>query len=196
LKIRKLTRLKPFDYTQNGAYFVTICTRNQEWILGNVIDGKMIMSDIGKIAKNLWLSIPDHFQEILLDEFIIMPNHIHGIIIIQRSGSDILGNEQIHSQNRNENIRSLRHRNEDIRSLHRKCWHGAKSGSLSSIVRGFKIGVTNWCQQNGIQNFAWQKSFYDHIIQNDESFNNFRNYIKNNPLKWEFDKNKPQNLFM
>lgn len=136
----------------------------------------MVLSKVGITANDLWLSIPNHYQKTSLDEFVIMPNHIHGIIIIQKSDVNL--------------------RNEDIRSLQTKCWHGAKSGSLSSIVRGFKIGVTNRCRQNGIENFSWQKSFYDHIIRNDKSFNDIRDYIRNNPLKWEIDKNNPENLWI
>ena len=138
----------------------------------------MQLSKVGIIAKDSWQSIPAHFQICEIDEFIVMPNHIHGIVIIKNIGKNV-GNG-----------------NEDIRSLHSKRWSGAGSGSLSSVLRGFKIGVTKWCRKNGIDNFAWQKSFYDHIIRNEKSLNEIREYIKKNPHKWESDKNNPENLFI
>ena len=83
--------------------------------------------------------------------------------------------------------------NENFRFLRE--WHGAKSRSLSLIIRGFKIGVTKWCRQNNYE-FQWQKSFYDHIIRNEKSLDKIRKYIVENPLKWELDRNNLENLYM
>ena len=170
---RESMRLKDYDYAQDGYYFVTICAENKIEYFGKIIDGKIVLNEIGKIVNQCWLEIPKHFPDVLLDEHIIMPNHIHGVIAIENNNC-VVGNE---------NFRSLRG------------WHGAKSRSLSSIIRGFKIGVTKWCCQNNYD-FVWQKSFYDHVIRNEKSLDKIRKYIVENPLKWELDRNNPENLYM
>ena len=170
---RQSMRLKDYDYSQDGYYFVTICTENKTEYFGEIIDGKMVLNEMGKIVNQCWLEIPEHFPDVSLDEHIIMPNHLHGIIAIENNNR-VVGNE---------NFRSLRG------------WHGAKSRSLSSIIRGLKIGVTKWCHQNNCE-FQWQKSFYDHIIRNEKELDKIRKYIFENPPKWEPDKNNPENLFM
>lgn len=119
------------------------------------------------MQKKCWLEIPEHFSHVILDEFIIMPNHVHGILIIKNK---IVGNKNFCSQ--------------EIP------WQTKLSKSLSSIIRGFKIGVTKYfCEKNN-HDFQWQKSFYDHIIRNEESLFKIREYIQNNPLKWELGKDR------
>ncbi len=167
---RKYLRLKEYDYSQNWFYFVTICTKNRENIFGEIIDGKMVLNEYGKIVEKCFLEITQHYQNVQLDEFVIMPNHFHWIIIIV--GDDYYRSDM---NNGNENIHSL--------------------PNLSNIIKWFKI----WCtkQINSIQNdfiFFWQKSFFDVIIKNDEQLNKTRQYILDNPLKREFDKNNPENI--
>ncbi len=157
MKERKLNRLKDYDYSQNGFYFVTICTKNREEWFGKIESGKMILNKFGEIAKSFWMEIPRHFKNVALDEFIVMPNHVHGILII-------VGNAY---------MRSLQNRTKML---------------LSRIIQQYKSSVTR--EINLLQNdfyFQWHKSFYDHIIRNDKTLNNIREYITNNPLKWEFD---------
>jgi len=172
---RKLNRLREYDYTQNGFYFITICIKNKDKFFGEITGAKMELSEMGKIAQKYWKEIPDHFPDAYLDEFIIMPNHIHGIIIIKNSSA---------SDNvRNNNYCSVQ-------------WQTKWSRSVSSVIRGFKIGVTKWCRNNYFSQFAWQKSYYDHIIRNEESLQKIREYIINNPSQWERDRNNPENLWM
>lgn len=170
---RQSMRLKDYDYASDGYYFVTICTKNKIEYFGEIIGGKMILNKIGKAVNQCWLEIPKHFPDAKLDEHIIMPNHLHGIVAIENNNPIVVGNE---------NFRSLR-------------WYGAKSRSLPSIIRGFKIGVTKLCLQNNYE-FRWQKSFYDHIIHEEKSLDKIREYIINNPPQWELDRNNPENLFM
>ncbi|MDD2516190.1 MAG: hypothetical protein PHF26_03160 [Candidatus Gracilibacteria bacterium] len=217
---RKNLRLKNFDYSQNGYYFITICTQNRENHFGKIIDGEMVLNEFGKIALKCWNEIIKHYGNVGIDEFIIMPNHIHGIIILNfihnenivgneyfrsKNDKDNVGNEYFRSQNdedkenvyfsenRNENIRSKNAkdnvRNENIRSLRRQ------NANLSNVIKGFKIGVTKEIR-NEFDNltFSWQKSFHDTIIKNEEQLNKMREYIINNPLQWEFDKNNPINI--
>jgi len=157
---RKRMRLKDFDYSADGAYFVTICTKDKEHFFGEIKNDKIILNAIGNTAEKCWQEIPDHFPDSEIDEYVIMPNHAHGIIWIKNG---FVGNENFHS---------LR---------------GAKSRSLSSIIRGFKIGVTKFCRENGHKNFAWQSSFHDRIIRDESELNRIREYIQNNPLNWELD---------
>ena len=177
---RRSMRLKDYDYTQNGYYFVTICAENKIEYFGEIIDGEMILSEIGKIANQCWLEIPEHFPDVSLDEYIIMPNHLHGVIAIENNNDFIKNENPIVG---NKNFCSLP-------------WQTKLSRSLSSIIRGFKIGVTKWCRNNNHNEFQWQKSFYDHIIRDEKSLDEIRKYIVENPLKWELDKNNPENLFM
>ncbi len=144
------------------------------------------------ITNKLWLEIPEHYQICDLDEFVIMPNHFHGILTIKEISNEENRNEDIRSLQKPENIIS----NADNHSKRKKDWSGVKSGSLSSILRGFKIGVTKWCHKNNHEYFSWQKSFYDHIIRDEKSLIEIRDYIRNNPIKWEFSKNSPENLYM
>lgn len=174
---RQSRRLKDYDYSQDGYYFVTICTENKIECFGEIINGKMILNEYGEIANQCWLEIPKHFSDASLDEYIIMPNHIHGIILIATPmavGAQNFVPLQQQWGNKFQHI---------------------IPGSLGSIIRGFKIGVTKWCRQNNHE-FQWQKSFYDHIIRDEKSLDKIRKYIAENPLKWELDRSNPENLFM
>ncbi|MFA4834052.1 MAG: transposase [Patescibacteria group bacterium] len=186
-KNRKLNRLKDYNYAQDGWYFVTICAKNREYFFGKIINGEMRLSKIGKTAEKFWQEIVIHFPDVKLDEFIIMPNHIHGIIIIENPVA--VGNKNVG----NKNFCSLPNRNNNYCSPR---WQTRWARSLSSVIRGFKIGVKKWCGENDYEHFAWQKSFYDHIIRHEKSLNKIREYIINNPLKWELDRNNPENLLM
>jgi len=162
-------RLKGWDYSANGKYFVTICTKNRQLFFGNIKNKTMHLSKIGTIASQYWQDISKHCPNVKLYEFIIMPNHVHGIIEIAN---------RVETQN--------------FASLHDgyKNKFGPQSKNLSSIIRGFKIGVKKWATMHN-ENFQWQSSFYDHIIRNDESLDQIRQYIIDNPMQWEFDRNNP-----
>ena len=180
----KSTRLKNFDYSSNGAYFVTICTRNRKCYLGDIVNGKIKLSGIGEIVRNYWYEIPNHYKNVSLDEYIIMPNHVHGVIVINHKSSvetphwgvstGIIDKTQIINNNRNPH--------------HKPQW---KPNSLGSIICQFKSIVTKRIRTIGYLNFAWQSRFYEHIIRNGHELNRIREYIANNPLQWELDKNNP-----
>ena len=181
MKNRQLNRLANYDYSQNGMYFVTICVKDRMESLGQIINGKVSLSGMGNVAQKYWRDIPGHFPHVYLDEFIVMPNHIHGIIEI--INPDPVGNK---------NFCSL----PNPRSLQELPWQTLWSRSLSSAIRGFKIGVTKWCKQNNFHDFAWQKSYYDHIIRNEIELNRIREYIIANPINWERDRNNNIDIFM
>ncbi len=160
---RRSIRLKNYDYSQSGAYFVTICTHNRECLFGGVINGKMALNEYAEIVRRCWLEIPQHFPHALLDEFVVMPNHVHGIFIINNVGV--------------QNFEPLQNQYQKIIPK-----------SIGSIVRGFKIGVTKWFRQNTYIHIVWQRNYYEHIIRNEIELNKIREYIINNPLQWESDK--------
>ena len=175
---RQSVRLKNYNYAANGYYFVTICTQNKQYFFGDVVNDKMQLSTVGKIAHQYWSEIPQHSKHTYLDEFIIMPNHVHGIIIIDNP------------QNPCRDVACNVPTNNDEYDLSQTMSQlSPKSGTLSVIVRSYKSSVTRWCRQNGNDIFQWQSRFYENIIRDKKSLNNICRYIINNPAKWSEDKN-------
>lgn len=172
----KSIRLPNRNYAANGYYFVTICTHQKHCYFGNIVNNKIQLSPIGETANKFWLEIPQHSQYTYLDEYIIMPNHIHGIIVID--------NPNNLCRNVACNVPTI---DDDIAKIMSEL--SPKSGSLSTIIRSYKAAVTRWCNQNNYNNFKWQPRFYEHIIRNDGSLDIIREYIMNNPLKWSADRN-------
>jgi len=163
---RKLNRLREYNYDLEGYYFITICTQGKREYFGEVINQEMILNKYGEIAQKFWREIPKHYKNIAIDKFVIMPNHIHGIIIITKS----VGTEQcsVPTAGNKKNY-----------------------GLLSKVVKSFKdVTIKQIHQQFNDYQFQWQRSFYDHIICDDEGLYNIREYIMNNPLMWERDRNK------
>ena len=153
---RKSIRLNGYDYSNNGAYFVTICTNNRDIIFGHINDGKMELNNYGKIADQYWNEIPNHYPYVILDEYIIMPDHVHGIIII--NGGDI-GGQNVGVQNVGvQNIEPLHKPSKSKKNEYQKII----PGSIGSIVRGFKIGVTKWFRCNTDIYKIWQRNYYEH----------------------------------
>jgi REP element-mobilizing transposase RayT len=199
---RKSIRLKEYDYSQEGLYFITICCHNKSCLLGEIIDSKMHLNEAGNIVKECWLDIPKHFSNVILHEFIIMPNHIHGIIELvganQHSPKDesksiqSVGANQ-HSPNDKNKITTDNMANIDsqnmtnIDSQKRANIDSplrSPSKTIGSVIRGFKIGVTKWIRQNSSVYNVWQRNYYEHIIRNDQSYINISEYITTNPQKW------------
>jgi REP element-mobilizing transposase RayT len=168
------TRLKHWDYSSVGFYFVTTCTYQKRCYFGEIIKGEMKLNRLGKIVYEEWLKTKEIRKNVDLDEFIIMPNHLHGILIIKYK------------------INVETHCNA---SLQKNVFNkfGPQRNNLASIIRGFKSKTTNRIHQLGFYNFRWQPRFYDHIIRNEKSLDEIRQYIKNNPLKWEEDEENPKN---
>jgi REP element-mobilizing transposase RayT len=164
---RQSIRKKHFNYQQSSYYFITICTIDRQHLFGEIINKTMILNHIGQIAKKCWLEIPKHFPFIKLDIFTIMPNHIHGILIIDRwSPISTVGANNYSPFTK----------------------HGT-SNSLGSAIRGFKIGVTKLCRQNNGPYHPFQRNFHDIIIQNKTQLQKISHYIKINPQIWNRDRN-------
>ena len=170
IPIRKPSRLQNYEYSQTGYYLVTICTPNRVNYFGEIEGAQMQLNDIGKIVTDCWQAIPEHFRDTALDEFVMMPNHIHGIIVIKgndflRDNGDGVGN--------NDRCSSRSARNMEL---------------LPKIISQYKSSVTRMVKKRWDNHiFGWQKSFYDHVIRNDEDLYRIRTYIQNNPLNWVLD---------
>ena len=169
----KSTRFKHWDYSSCGAYYVTICTKNREPFFGKIVNGKMILSKIGEIAEKFWMEIPKHYPNLTLDEFIIMPDHVHGLVLIDDSFSV----ETCHGMSLQTRIRTYNKFSKPV------------SQSLSMIINHFRSGVKRWCNKNGFSDFAWQSLFHESIVRNEKHLNAVRKYIINNPLTFELNKN-------
>ena len=171
MRRRKQIRLREYDYSTPAGYFVTICTRDHIHLFGEIVDAHMKLSKTGETAVRCWKELPQHFDGIELDEFVVMPNHIHGIIIILDSARrDVQLN--IPTGNYHSEI-------------------SPKRGSLGVIIRTYKAAVTTECWQNEFHDFQWQKRYYDHIIRDEQSLNRIREYISANPEHWQMDKENP-----
>jgi REP element-mobilizing transposase RayT len=162
---RESIRLKGFDYSMPGFYFITVCTKNREKLFGEVRGGRMELNTGGLVVLDCWNTIPLHYQTVKLHRFVVMPNHIHGII----------------------EITSITHaRKSDYAKRENKYQH-IIPGSLGSIVRGFEIGVTKWFRKNTDIYTVWQRNFHDTIIRSPGAFLNISNYIRDNPKNWDRD---------
>ena len=186
----KSTRLQNWDYSWNALYFVTICTQNRAFYFGDIEKGQMILSEIGKIAKRCWYEIPKHYPFVELDEFVVMSNHIHGIVIINHlnvagainpNGGDAMN--RVCTDIINSNDGGAINFNGGITGNK----NPMLSDGLSRIIRWYK-GRVSFESRMIHADFAWHTRFHDHIIRNDESFHRIRDYIYNNPLKWTDDK--------
>lgn len=193
---RKWNRLHNFNYSQNGLYFVTICVKYGIKNFGEIKNEKMILNKYGQIANEYWQNIPKYFNNIKLDEYIIMPNHIHGIIIINNNW-DGVGTADTGMDVGTAHVLSLSRTN--IKYIYPKKMYNKKQRRnmlLSKSIHGFKSSVTRKINQLDTINFQWQRSFHDHIIRDETSLNRIRKYIKNNPHKWGRDRNKRNDLWM
>jgi putative transposase len=178
---RRSIRLKGYDYSQAGLYFITICINDRKCLFGEIIDGKMILNDAGKIAYKCWLEIPEHFPDTVLHEHIIMPNHVHGIIeLIQSVG--VQNFEPLQSQNESASNFGVQNFEPQQNQFQKIIPH-----SIGSIIRGYKIGVTKWFRNNTDNKNIWQRNYYEHIIRDEKSHQRISEYIRNNPNNWNKD---------
>ncbi|MCD6169906.1 MAG: transposase [Candidatus Latescibacteria bacterium] len=165
---RRSIRLKEYDYTQPGAYFVTICTYDRRYLFGRVVDGAMRLNLFGKIVRDEWFKTSQVRQNVVLypHEFVVMPNHIHGIV---RIVDNIVGAQ---------------------RRCAPTCRINVTPGSLGAIVRAFKSAAARRINQirNTFGQPVWQRNYYEHIIRNEGELNRIRGYIVNNPPRWHLDR--------
>ena len=173
-KIHKQYRLPGYDYSSNGNYFITICTINKEEFLGRIINGKMILSPIGKITESIWKQIPDKFPNIILGTFQLMPDHFHAIITIKNPNMCRNLIYKIPNQNPTKND------NQIFKSGIKNNPMELKSISLGKIIRWFK-GRVKFEAAKINQCFHWQSRFYERIIRDEKEYYFIEDYIVNNP---------------
>ncbi len=158
---RKRTRLKEFDYSSSNYYFVTICTKNKTDLFGDIIEETMNLNKLGESVRECWVSVENHFTNVEINEFIVMPNHFHAIVIID-------GAVRLRLPQPDRKITKY---------------------SLSQIIAFFKYqstkSINEFHQTTGVK--IWQRSFYDRIIRNEKELYKIQNYIRYNAVKWEDD---------
>ncbi|ROL55715.1 transposase [Bacteroidetes/Chlorobi group bacterium MS-B_bin-24] len=181
---RRSIRLQGYDYSQNGAYFITLCTHNRECLFGQIQNGQMILNEYGKIVEQCWNNLSNHYDNIELDAYVIMPNHFHGIILITDNVDNV------------DNVRAIRELpihelpiHELPRQQQKQRQQQRRKMLLPKIVGRFKMNSAK--QINQMRNTpgisVWQRNYYEHIIRDEKSLENIRNYIINNPAKWQDD---------
>jgi REP-associated tyrosine transposase len=174
---RKSPRLQGYDYSQSGAYFVTICTYQRQLFFGDVIEDEMRLTALGELAAWHWQDLPNHFSHIDLDSFVVMPNHVHGIVLIT-DDMDV-----VPTKPPNINVGTQSIVSDAIQSP------PAKRPVLGTIIGTYKAAVTRKAnRQLSFEGRIWQGRFYDHIIRNETSLNKIRQYVIYNPAKWDEDR--------
>ena len=163
-------RLSRWNYRDPGAYFVTISTQEHKHLLGEIRDGEMHYSKCGEIAQLHLRFLAQHYHNISLDHFVVMPNHVHVIILIEGK-HQFSPTSELHAA---------------VATCPRDTISPA-SGSLGAVVRSYKSGVARECHLAGYEEFVWQSRYYDHIIRSDASLNAVRQYIEDNPRNWPHD---------
>ncbi|WP_420629541.1 transposase [Candidatus Leptofilum sp.] len=165
---RRSIRLKGYDYSSAGAYFVTICVKGGESVLGEVVDGEMVLNEYGRIVQACWQDLVNHYKRVILDAFVIMPNHIHFIVVFVEGGHVGAGLRPAPTNNRKR--------------------HG-----LPEIVRALKSFSSRRINElrDTIGTPFWQRNYYERIIRNERALNAIREYIQNNPANWLEDQLHP-----
>jgi putative transposase len=198
---RRSIRLKGYDYSKEGLYFITICCENRICRFGKIIVGaglapalKMVLNEYGQIAYNEWLKLPERFANFELDVFQIMPNHIHGIIVLNDIDGSTVGATLAVAQNidQNDAHNNAVAQNDDFNITDKRAG-ASPAPTVGDIVGAYKSLVANECleifkSENKIMGKWWQRNYHEHIIRDEQSYQRISEYIINNPAKWTDDK--------
>lgn len=191
---RRSVRLKGYDYSQAGAYFITICAQDRACLFGDVVDGEMRLNEAGRMVLDEWHALPNRFPNVDLDAFFVMPNHVHRIIVITHAdsvGAGLVGAGLVPAP-------------VPMATPHGATQNGATTRfapTVGDVVKAFKSTTTvlyiRGVKQSGWPSFhgrVWQRNYYEHIIRDEESLNRIREYIHNNPLQWALDRQNPTHV--
>lgn len=187
---RRSIRLKGFDYAQPGGYFITIVTYQRECLFGEVINREVRLSCYGEIVQRWWHEIPVHFSHVETGAFVIMPNHIHGVILIR---SDARGTVSVPRDDGINKISSGNEKSSEILGGETPPRH---MPTLGQIIAYFKYQSTkdmNQLDNTGTITKFWQRNYYEHVIRNHEEWDRIHRYIESNPLLWDEDNQNPMN---
>ena len=182
---RRSTRLKSYDYSRNGAYFITIVTQGHSLLFGDIVDDDLHLNDAGEMVQRCWEEMPNRFPSITMDQFVVMPNHIHGIVVIHQPAADAgpplpqpaVGAPLVGAQ----------------------ATPRVAPAPLGNVIGAFK-SLTTLEYSRGVDSKAWpafdrrlwQRNYYEHIIRNERELEDIREYIWNNPLAWDMDSENPK----
>ncbi|MCX5886646.1 MAG: transposase [Proteobacteria bacterium] len=177
---RHSIRLRGYDYSKEGAYFITICTQNRECLFGEIVDGRMVLNEAGRMIQSVWDELPQHYPGVDIDAFVIMPNHVHGIFVFEnRVGAGFPCPEK--------NVQAQTKEDAGTAPLRK---------ILGLVVAYFKYKTTK--SINKFQDTSgchlWQRNYYEHIIRNEDDLNRIREYIIYNPVQWITDPENPENV--
>ncbi|MBI4745118.1 MAG: hypothetical protein HY786_00875 [Deltaproteobacteria bacterium] len=179
---RHSIRLEGYDYSNAGAYFVTVCALSRECLFGDVVDGEMRLNEYGQVIHAYWQKVSDNFPNVVIDEYVIMPNHFHGIVTINTANDDI-GTVDVGATHELSlhNETSIKYRKERRKML------------LPRIIGWFKMNSVK--QVNLLRDNpgcpGWQRNYYDHVVRTEDSLNRIRDYIRFNPSQWDKDIENP-----
>lgn len=177
---RRSIRLRGYDYSSAGAYFITVCAHERECLFGEIVGGEMRLSEAGQVVRSVWNGLPSHYPNVELDAFVVMPNHFHGIMVL--TDTLVVGAALAPPQ---------KNQDPDINQ-------GAASSAptLAAVVRAFKsmsaVVVNRLIERSGRP--AWQRNYYEHAVRNDDDLAAIRQYIEANPANWQDDKENPENV--
>jgi putative transposase len=175
---RHSIRLQNYDYAQPGGYFITTVTYHRNLLFGEIVNEEMQLNDFGKVAEECWRAIPEHFPNVELGASVVMPNHVHGIIIIKentltKNSPLTVGARHVSPLPQPSNP------------------HGFKRGSISAIVGSFKAAVSKHIAREHNATGIWQRNYYEHVIRNQEDWDRIHKYIESNPSQWAEDEENP-----
>jgi REP element-mobilizing transposase RayT len=165
------TRLHDWDYRSRGWYFVTLCTAQRKCFFGTVVDNAVVLTEFGRIAESGLQTLYQHYDDVRVDEYVVMPNHVHAIVAIE--GAHAFSPSQSNPK------------------IHRSMFSSPQAGSLSAILRSYKAGVTLRCRELGLNQVVWQSRFHDHLLRGNRVISAVREYIRNNPANWHEDRENP-----
>ena len=181
---RQSIRLPSYDYAQAGAYFVTICTYNRDCLLGEIPGSEMSLTRAGEVALGCWNDLPNHYSHVEIDEFVVMPNHVHGIIVLTDQQGKTSISESVTGAGRGQVGAGLKPAPTERRH------------PLPEIVRAFKTFSSRRINERrgspGVP--VWQRNYYERVIRDERELDAIRQYIVDNPAKWAEDIENPQNL--
>jgi putative transposase len=157
-------RLQHYDYAKTGAYFVTICTHNRACTFGEVTGSLMVQNMAGRMVESIWCVIPGHYSNVSIDAFVVMPNHVHGLLFITKDlvGARFIAPESI-------------------------------APNLGEVVRAFKARCSHAINKiHGKGTPLWQRNYYEHVVRDEDDLMRIREYIENNPAQWALDEENPE----
>jgi REP element-mobilizing transposase RayT len=198
---RRSIRLRGYDYANDGCYFVTICTYQRECLLGEVVTGKMVPSPAGEAVRSVWAGLPERFPHVVLDEFVVMPNHFHAILFLTEPpvvGAPLVG---ALADKRNDHVGAPLVGARVFGTARTNRAGTRPAPTLGDVVGAFKslttVEYSRGVDRHGWPPFSgrmWQRNYYERIIRDDDELARARQYIEDNPLQWALDADNPANL--